>query len=102
MEIKPLAIMSCSGLEAGTDLALTLQGSGITNLTQEKFLKCVLIKRQGAIKKTFLISTPDSEFHLIISHDDPQYMAKAKVKLKELSKNSPPQKAKCDLSNVAL
>ena len=58
MEIKPLAIVSSLGLETGTDLALSLLGSGITNLAQEKFLQC--IQRQGAGKMTFLISIPVS------------------------------------------
>lgn len=35
---------------------------------------------QGAMKRKLPISTSDSEFHLIISHDAPQYMAKTEVK----------------------
>lgn len=35
---------------------------------------------QGVMRKTFPISTSDSEFHLITSHGAHQFMAKAKVK----------------------
>lgn len=45
MEIKSLAIVSCSVPEAGTDLALSLLGSGIANSTQKKFLQCILVKK---------------------------------------------------------